>query len=395
MANPNFPNNPGYNLYVGARYVPVFANPIEWDLSKTYEPLTIVTHQGNSYTSKTFVPANTQITNTTYWALTGNYNAQIEQYRQEVEAISEIANNNNKKLNNSFLYDFSNVIVYGDSFVGLDNPWQNYFATYMGIPSQNIHTYRNAGGGYINNGERGMPYLADFQSYVRPQINDPSDVSCVIIQGGLNDGITTSVTTEQQAAEAFIDYLKSTFPNAQIIGLTYLSLGMPVVSIIYGLNLAYKSRGCLNTPYAYTWIRGSEYDRGDGIHPNQAGNQHIGSMLANMLKGEGGLDERYSYIEISTPGITGNIVTRMTPFGVCITLNANTASTEQTIDIATLPKWAWPAGYIAMPCYLDGVGSAYITIDTNGAVKCYNKSALGAGGWGTIRYTGNIPFSFK
>lgn len=84
MANPNFPNNPGYNLYVGARYVPLFANPIEWDESKTYEPLTIVTHQGNSYTSKTFVPANTDITDTTYWALTGNYNAQVEQYRQEV-----------------------------------------------------------------------------------------------------------------------------------------------------------------------------------------------------------------------------------------------------------------------------------------------------------------------
>lgn len=92
MANPNFPNNPGYNLYVGARYVPLFANPIEWDESKTYEPLTVVTHQGNSYTSKTFVPANTQITDTTYWALTGNYNAQVEQYRQEVKNYASQVN---------------------------------------------------------------------------------------------------------------------------------------------------------------------------------------------------------------------------------------------------------------------------------------------------------------
>ena len=89
MANPNFPNNPGYNLYVGARYVPLFANPIEWDVNKTYEPLTIVSYQGNSYTSKTFVPANTQITDTTYWALTGNYNAQVEAYRQEVQNYAE------------------------------------------------------------------------------------------------------------------------------------------------------------------------------------------------------------------------------------------------------------------------------------------------------------------
>lgn len=72
--------------YVGARYVPLFANPIDWDITKAYEPLTIVYYQGNSYTSKQSVPTNTDINNSTYWALTGNYNAQIEQYRSEVVA---------------------------------------------------------------------------------------------------------------------------------------------------------------------------------------------------------------------------------------------------------------------------------------------------------------------
>lgn len=78
-----------YNRYVGARYVPVFANPVEWDSSKTYDPLTIVTYQGNSYTSKTFVPTGVEITDNTYWAATGNYNAQVEAYRQEVLKLSE------------------------------------------------------------------------------------------------------------------------------------------------------------------------------------------------------------------------------------------------------------------------------------------------------------------
>lgn len=63
--------------------MPLFADPIDWDRSKTYEPLTIVYHQGNSYTSRQSVPAGVAITDTTYWALTGNYNAQIEQYRKE------------------------------------------------------------------------------------------------------------------------------------------------------------------------------------------------------------------------------------------------------------------------------------------------------------------------
>ena len=71
---------------IGARYVPLFSEPIDWDNTKTYEPLTIVYYGGNSYTSKQAVPKGIDITNTDYWALTGNYNAQIEQYRKEVQA---------------------------------------------------------------------------------------------------------------------------------------------------------------------------------------------------------------------------------------------------------------------------------------------------------------------
>lgn len=70
--------------YIGARYVPITANPIEWSNANAYEPLTIVTYQGNSYTSRQYVPVGIDITNDNYWALTGNYNAQVEQYRQEV-----------------------------------------------------------------------------------------------------------------------------------------------------------------------------------------------------------------------------------------------------------------------------------------------------------------------
>lgn len=71
--------------YVGARYVPLFAEPLEWNRTTAYEPLTIVYNNGNSYTSRQYVPAGTDISNETYWALTGNYNAQIEQYRAEVK----------------------------------------------------------------------------------------------------------------------------------------------------------------------------------------------------------------------------------------------------------------------------------------------------------------------
>lgn len=73
--------------YVGARYVPLFADPLQWSNTRTYEPLTIVANQGNSYTSRQFVPTGIDISNEDFWALTGNYNAQVEQYRQEVAGL--------------------------------------------------------------------------------------------------------------------------------------------------------------------------------------------------------------------------------------------------------------------------------------------------------------------
>lgn len=75
--------------YIGARYVPLFATPLEWDNTKTYEPLTIVIHNGNSYTSRQSVPTGIDIANEDFWALTGNYNSQIEQYRSEVKGLSK------------------------------------------------------------------------------------------------------------------------------------------------------------------------------------------------------------------------------------------------------------------------------------------------------------------
>lgn len=77
--------------YIGARYVPTFAEPMEWSSSRTYEPLTIVIYNGNSYTSKQSVPTGVAITNTQFWAATGNYNAQIEQYREETAEAVDIA----------------------------------------------------------------------------------------------------------------------------------------------------------------------------------------------------------------------------------------------------------------------------------------------------------------
>lgn len=83
--------------YIGARYVPMFADPAEWSSEVAYEALTIVIHQGNSFTSRQAVPVGIPLNDERYWVETGNYNAQVEGYRQIVltfnQRISEAEGN--------------------------------------------------------------------------------------------------------------------------------------------------------------------------------------------------------------------------------------------------------------------------------------------------------------
>lgn len=78
--------------YKGARYVPKFADPHNWNIDLEYEPLTIVLHAGDSYTSKKKVPAGIDIYNDEYWALTGCFDGQIiELKRRDKENAENIS----------------------------------------------------------------------------------------------------------------------------------------------------------------------------------------------------------------------------------------------------------------------------------------------------------------
>lgn len=79
--------------YIGARYVPKFADPIEWNINIPYEPLTIVTHLNNTYTSKKYVPPNTNIFNTEFWVMTSNFNDQLTDLFEKTEKINESLKN--------------------------------------------------------------------------------------------------------------------------------------------------------------------------------------------------------------------------------------------------------------------------------------------------------------
>src|SRR5699024_6542895 len=96
---------PKRNVYVGHRYVPKVMG--EWEKTETYEGLSIVTNKGTSYTSKKRVPKGIDILNEEYWVVTGNYNAQIEEYRKD---IREVEKEVDKKADQTSLNEFKTNI---------------------------------------------------------------------------------------------------------------------------------------------------------------------------------------------------------------------------------------------------------------------------------------------
>lgn len=83
--------------YVGARYAPKFMG--KWDKTNEYGALSVVYTNNQSYVARQAVPANTEITNTKYWIVSSDWNAQVDEYREQVEQNNTAFNVLNTNVN--------------------------------------------------------------------------------------------------------------------------------------------------------------------------------------------------------------------------------------------------------------------------------------------------------
>lgn len=168
-------NTTRHTQYIGARYVPIFGRKgeatIEWDNAAPYEPLTVVLHQGNSYTSRQYVPIGIDILNEDFWANTGNYNAQIEQYRQVAIAAKTTADDalrlaqaNETAINNIGVnvtelqtkFNNLNVINFAD-YKTNENTNDETLDTILALPNINGSTLYFPSGTYTFNAQHVLP----------------------------------------------------------------------------------------------------------------------------------------------------------------------------------------------------------------------------------------------
>lgn len=315
-ASPDAPA-PGVRQYVGARYVPVFADPLEWSDAIGYEPLTVVLHEGNSYTSRQSVPVGIDIGNATYWAETGNYNAQIEAYRQEVlaydgritananaiaaetqaresevaEAMTDIAAETQARINGDDALALRidslskqtpvqnengrNAVFIGDSFMAPSTSYPQKLAYFTAqLMGWTMYNYAYGGSGWVDEAGAAMNFYHQIQKAAQ-QISIPvADVDYIVIGGGFNDWNDPTPLTYNQLYSAAIQTIKEAraqFPNAQIIAIPMMFRNYGVDTHMHDLYSAIVA-GIVASGVAvkvikdaYMWQLG--FKNVDGVHP--------------------------------------------------------------------------------------------------------------------------------
>lgn len=272
--------------YVGARYVPKIMG--EWNKALQYEALSVVTYMGNSFTSKVPVPANVEINNTDYWVNTGNYNAQVEEYRKETERVATDLNAITDKINKSEFYP----LIIGDSYntSGIASPtWGEIFQTNMGLTDNvNSKTLGYASRGFIGYGDG--DYLTELKRDLPNLTSDlKNKITSCIICGGAND-CNNNVTEDKLriAIKNTCEYITTILPNCKTFYIGFISRKLLVNNDFYKYRAMYLK--VVNNLH-YTWLNGMEnalYDirhfKTDNLHPNEDGMYDIANALTECIK---------------------------------------------------------------------------------------------------------------
>lgn len=315
-ASPDVPA-PGVRQYVGARYVPVFADPLEWSDTIGYEPLTVVLHEGNSYTSRQSVPVGIDIDNAMYWAETGNYNAQIEAYRQEVlaydgritananaiaaETQARINGDNALALRIESLSEQTpvqnengrNAVFIGDSFMAPTTSYPQKLAYFTAqLMGWTMYNYAYGGSGWVDEAGAAMNFYHQIQKAAQ-QISIPvADVDYIVIGGGFNDWNDPTPLTYNQLYSAAIQTIKEAraqFPNAQIIAIPMMFRNYGVDTHMHDLysaivaGIAASGVAVKVIKDAYMWQLG--FKNVDGVHPTVELYKIMAQYVASKVMG--------------------------------------------------------------------------------------------------------------
>lgn len=322
--------------YIGARYVPKFFDwngSTEWRTGVAYEALTIVTRNGNSYTSKIPVPSNIGApeSNPEYWVSTGLFNEQIESIRQLAENTSSELDGfmEDGAIGSDNIADGAvttekiaprYVVIVGDSYQGGHDPggnnqgWGAYLLSMFGY---NGHNIPGVGGAGFSKGASSPLDFATILSNNPPTDIDYDKVTDIVVGGGYNDFGATSVAIDDGISR-FYTHCRSRYPNARIwvapVGWTWTNNEAHFTAGAVGGTLRSYVRSCRNRKINVVnscigvLLGCNGISTADYIHPTETGNKAIASAINAAFNGLPYLSEGGYYdLPLTGTGWSGGI----------------------------------------------------------------------------------------
>lgn len=361
--------------YIGARYVPVFANPIEWNPNQAYEPLTIVTYLQSSYTSRKQTSPGIAPTNTEYWALTGNYNAQVEEYRQQVEQYQAETTQTISKISSAISskppFKLNNFIMVGDSFAqgyapgGNVRSWAYWIKEWATKRYGNVtwNMFAEGGSGFMVKGQNGNTLAEQIVNGATPMPVDARNaVETVLVMGGINDYLNKKVIDYSSVVTA----CKTYFPNAQIVLMYSPVITAAVLDYCAALRIPSSDPTVTILTDSATWLYANPtFNSGDFVHPSEAAQLLMGECIWNSHLG---VDNNHSYSTVEVYHGEGfNVASNYSKMGNLFNIwlkGTVTVTTSTTITIAdgeTLPIYLRNGdGEICFPIWTSaGMGLFY------------------------------------
>lgn len=390
-------NNFGYpnNTYVGMRYVPKFDG--EWTDSKDYEPLTVVQYNNNSYTSKTFVPAGViPQGNKKYWAETGNYNAQVEQYRNEVLNYQKSVDDISITLDDYGIVDGTIAVWVGDSYVQANSLGNEQLTSrFSKLVSDKLKmtekNYAVGGTGYVTHSSGNDVFLNQLQTAVA-DIGDSIDkVRYVFIGGGRND-FNSSVTYSSMTTAVVntLSYAVNNFRNAKIVVLPMLYdwKTMPdkcrilYTAILDGYKKVSSTGNFVISEKCYKWFWGRPnyilwQDSAD-VHYTVAGHLFASNYIMALLNGsDTGSFAFNSSVDITVRNIVGKAFwdydgDTLHLYGYFKTPesieNSPVNIISETVNTINIARFVGAIGFIPIPIYnrSSGLHTAVGALSGNG-----------------------------
>ncbi len=284
--------------YIGARYVPKFYdNPDtgdnNWKSGVGYEPLTVVTYNNDTYTSKKTVPSNVgnPSSNPAYWVKTGNYNAALESLQASIKILEDNTSNGS-----DYIYN-KKILFVGDSYGVITDNWPSQIVSLLGIDAANYQNVCVSGSGLLDtNVDTWLAMVTRYNGAIpRDEITD------IIICGGINDMRSEDAPTIAKIRNALwhlIQYCRNNFNHARIyvgfIGWVRAlnSTGGEIRNNIgeYGLPAYHEVE-----TWGATYLTGVEaavhdarlFDSGENTHPNSNGERQIALAIIQAWLGGG------------------------------------------------------------------------------------------------------------